>query len=67
LPVSRVDPVLVEILLGFVAPGLHQGSLRLGASMRKPAGRGLLLGLASLGPFARGTEIDEIAHVQVQR
>jgi len=32
--------------------------------MRKPAGRGLLLGLALLGPFARGTEIDKVAHAK---
>jgi hypothetical protein len=32
--------------------------------MRKPAGRGLLLGLAPLGPFARSTEIDKVAHAK---
>jgi len=32
--------------------------------MRKPAGRGLLLGLAPLGPFARGAEIDKVAHAK---
>jgi len=64
LPVSRFDPVLVETFAGFVIPGLRQGSFRLGAPVHKPAGRSLLLGLASLGPFARVTEVDEIAHVR---
>jgi hypothetical protein len=62
LPVSVFDPLPVEIFVGFVGPGLLEGAFRLGAAMGKAAGRGRLLGLTPLGPFTRGSQIDDIAH-----
>jgi hypothetical protein len=64
LPVSRVDPVSVEICPGFVAFRLRQGSFCLGAPVRQPVGRGLLLALAPFRSLTRSTEVDEIAHVR---
>ena len=57
--------MLVETVLGFVAPRLLQGPFCLRTAMDKPAGRGLLLGLAPRGPLARGTEIDQVAHAKL--
>jgi hypothetical protein len=62
LPVSRFNPVLVETSLGFVAAGLLEASVGLGAAMHKPIGRGLLFGVATLGALALSTEIDEVTH-----
>jgi hypothetical protein len=60
LPVSCFDPALVEIALSFLFPRLLQCPFGLGASVRKPARRRRLFGIASFGPLARGAEINEL-------
>jgi hypothetical protein len=64
LSVSRFDPVLVEAFAGFVVPRLRQDAFGFRAPMCEAAGCSLLLGLAPFGPFARGTEVDEVAHAK---
>lgn len=54
--------MLLETFAGLLTPRLLQGAFRLGAAVHKAGGRRFLLGLLPLGPLARGTEIDEVAH-----
>src|ERR1700691_6005878 len=54
--------MLVEASLSFVAARALQVSFGLGTAMGKPARRGLLFGLAPLGPLALDPKINDGAH-----
>jgi hypothetical protein len=57
--------MLVEISVGLLAADAFQDSFSFRAPMHEPIGCGLLLGLLPLGPFARGSKIDEITHCKL--
>jgi hypothetical protein len=62
LPISRLDPVLVEASMVFVAPSALQVSSRFGTAVSEPVGRGLLLGLAPFRPFALNSKVYDGGH-----
>jgi len=65
IPISRFDPVLIEVVLGFVAPGPHQVSFRPGNSVREARRRGLFPGLEPFSPFSLSAEVDDGAHSEL--
>jgi hypothetical protein len=67
LPVSRFDPVVVELSLGLVVARLCLGSFCLCAAMRQAIGCGDLLGLKPFGPLARGSQVDNVSHEAARR
>jgi hypothetical protein len=64
LPVSRFNPVVVEVPGGFVALGPVKGSLFLGPAIGKSVSGGLLLGLAPFGLLSCGSKVDDVAHLK---
>jgi hypothetical protein len=65
LPISSFDPVLVEVSLGFVAGRPRLGSLGLGPAMDKAIGSGGLLGFAAFLPLASVSQINNVAHQEL--
>jgi len=62
LPISRLDPVLVEASALFVALSALQVLSRLGTAVSKPVGRRLSLGLAPFRPFPLNSKVDDGGH-----
>jgi hypothetical protein len=63
IPISRFDPVLIEVALVFVAPSPLKVSFRPGNSVREAGRSSRLLGLAPFGPLPFGAKVDDGAHL----
>jgi hypothetical protein len=62
LSLSRSDPVLVEVVLGFFGAGVAQPALRDNAAMGKPVFVGAPFVALALGSLAGHPKVDELTH-----
>jgi hypothetical protein len=61
------DPVLVEIMAGFVGARLIKFALSFRTAMRKPIFGGVLFGALPLSDLAGSPEIDDFSHAWSRR